>query len=419
MTRETINNASESTKGIVHQFYVCLEKCFELEENESLFVEYYGDVTINDRAQIEVKKYKRALSNLDHNFWNTLKNWMDDSFKHKKFRNLVLCTTQSVSSHSIFRNWNGKDVNIRLEDLIGVHTKYLNRNSKNAKTLKLLDFILHSSKREKLIVILPKIIIQSSHKQDKIHHNSIRDRYAKGIPKSSQDKFIRGLLGFIISPEVTESTKWEVSYELFSNEVKELTKLLKEDSIIFPKKIELKNIDNTEYLNSIFVKKIESINYEEVIPEAISDYVHANTLIIRDMKSSMRYDNLRLYKKELDDDYKIKYRKAKRNKSESNIINNSQDFYDDFMGKDPKTFDDAVAIMASRVGLPPSEYKKFIDGTKILTLEEAKSFYKKGDGFASIYGSSKLSDDFNVANKVYDTPQDIDSYIDASLTNGL
>ena len=87
--------------------------------------------------------------------------------------------------------------------------------------------------------------------------------------------------------------------------------------------------------------------------------------------------------------------------------------------KDPKTFDDAVAIMASRVGLPPAEYKKFIDGTNILTLEEAKQFYKKGDGFGSIYGSSKLSDDFNVANKVYDTPEDIESYIDASLTNGL
>ena len=87
--------------------------------------------------------------------------------------------------------------------------------------------------------------------------------------------------------------------------------------------------------------------------------------------------------------------------------------------KDPKTTDDAVAIMASRVGLSPKVYKSFIEGTKILTLEEAKSFYKKGPGFDSIYGSSKLSDDFNVANKVYDKPLDIESYIDPSLTLGL
>jgi NitT/TauT family transport system substrate-binding protein len=83
--------------------------------------------------------------------------------------------------------------------------------------------------------------------------------------------------------------------------------------------------------------------------------------------------------------------------------------------KDPATFDDAVKIMASRVGLPPKDYKKFIAGTNILTKAEAKKFFAKGDGFTSVYGSSKISDDFNVANKVYDTPQDIDAYLDASL----
>jgi len=83
--------------------------------------------------------------------------------------------------------------------------------------------------------------------------------------------------------------------------------------------------------------------------------------------------------------------------------------------KDPKTRDDAVKIMAARVGLQPEEYKTFIDGTKILTLKEAKAFFKKGKGFDSIYGSTKISDDFNVANKVYEKPEDVDAYIDPSL----
>ncbi len=85
----------------------------------------------------------------------------------------------------------------------------------------------------------------------------------------------------------------------------------------------------------------------------------------------------------------------------------------------PATVDDAVAIMAARVGLKPSEYKEFIKGTKILTLEEAKQFFKEGQGYKSLYSSSKIADDFNVANKVYGEPQDIDSYIDGSLTLGL
>ncbi|MDX1823334.1 MAG: ABC transporter substrate-binding protein [Thiohalomonadales bacterium] len=82
---------------------------------------------------------------------------------------------------------------------------------------------------------------------------------------------------------------------------------------------------------------------------------------------------------------------------------------------DPATRDDAVKIMAARVGLKPEEYKTFIDGTKILTLKEAKTHFKKGKGFDSIYGSTKISDDFNVANKVYEKPEDVDAYIDPSL----
>lgn len=84
--------------------------------------------------------------------------------------------------------------------------------------------------------------------------------------------------------------------------------------------------------------------------------------------------------------------------------------------KDPKTTDDALKIMAARVGLTPVEYKPFLKGTNILTKEEANKFMVKGDGFKSIYGSTKIADDFNVANKVYEKPEVIADYIDASLT---
>ena len=86
---------------------------------------------------------------------------------------------------------------------------------------------------------------------------------------------------------------------------------------------------------------------------------------------------------------------------------------------DPKTRDDAIKIMASRVGLKPAEYKTFVDGTKILTLAEAKKFMTKADGFKSVTGSTKIADDFNVANDVYKKPEDVSSYIDFSLTLGM
>ncbi len=85
----------------------------------------------------------------------------------------------------------------------------------------------------------------------------------------------------------------------------------------------------------------------------------------------------------------------------------------------PETRDDAIKIMAARVGIPAKEYRAFIDGTKILTLEEALPFMRKDEGFTSLYGSSVISDNFNVANKVYEKPQKIDSYIDPSLMESL
>lgn len=87
--------------------------------------------------------------------------------------------------------------------------------------------------------------------------------------------------------------------------------------------------------------------------------------------------------------------------------------------KDPKTHGEAIEIMASRVNLPAEEYAKFVQGTKILSLAEAVKAFERGDGLDSIYGSSKISDEFNVANGVYETPQNTEAYIDPSITKAL
>ena len=86
--------------------------------------------------------------------------------------------------------------------------------------------------------------------------------------------------------------------------------------------------------------------------------------------------------------------------------------------EDPKTQPDAVKIMAARSGVSPAEYLPLLKGTKLLSLEEGKKVYVKGDGFKTLYGSSKIVDAFNVANKVYKKAEKVDSYLDASFTEG-
>lgn len=85
--------------------------------------------------------------------------------------------------------------------------------------------------------------------------------------------------------------------------------------------------------------------------------------------------------------------------------------------EDPKTQDDAVKIMAARSGISPEEYKPLLKGTKLLDLAAGKKVFMKADGLGSLYGSSKIANEFNVANDVYKESQAIEGYIDPSLTD--
>ena len=82
---------------------------------------------------------------------------------------------------------------------------------------------------------------------------------------------------------------------------------------------------------------------------------------------------------------------------------------------DPKTQLDAVKIMSARVGLKPDAYLPLLKGTHLLSLEEGKKVFVKADGFKSLYGSSKIADDFNVKYAVYKKPSDLSKAIDPSL----
>ncbi|WP_420135096.1 ABC transporter substrate-binding protein, partial [Rhodopseudomonas sp.] len=74
---------------------------------------------------------------------------------------------------------------------------------------------------------------------------------------------------------------------------------------------------------------------------------------------------------------------------------------------DPKTQPEAVKMMATRSGVPPEEYVRFLKGTKLLSLADGAKVFKDADGFGSLYGSSRYADAFNVKFEVYKTAQDV------------
>jgi len=83
--------------------------------------------------------------------------------------------------------------------------------------------------------------------------------------------------------------------------------------------------------------------------------------------------------------------------------------------KNPATHDEAVKIMAGKTQTPPEEYEKNLKGTHLLDLKENLEAYEKSDNLMSVYGSSRVANEFNVKHGVYKTPQDIASYLDSSL----
>jgi NitT/TauT family transport system substrate-binding protein len=87
--------------------------------------------------------------------------------------------------------------------------------------------------------------------------------------------------------------------------------------------------------------------------------------------------------------------------------------------KDEKNIDDSAKIMSARVGLTPDAYKKLMGGTAFQDLAGDLLHFKKGDTLDSIYGSSKIVDDFNTKYKVYKAPMKFEEYLDPSIVEEL
>ncbi|MBC2608178.1 ABC transporter substrate-binding protein [Pelagicoccus albus] len=83
---------------------------------------------------------------------------------------------------------------------------------------------------------------------------------------------------------------------------------------------------------------------------------------------------------------------------------------------DEDNLDEALSILAARVSVKPEEYEPFFDGTYILSLDEALAAWEKGPGLDSVYGSTLIADEFNVAQGVYEEALNTEQYLDPSLT---
>lgn len=279
-------DASKLFEALTYQLVVALEYCHKLEKGKCLWIEVYGDVTLEDVAQVEVKLYADVLRDGHQNIWNTLNNWLNNAFNHRAYESLILLTNQEYSPKSTLTNWNSATAAEKLALLSAIYDDAEQRFAASKATepseaLKLQRSVMDLAVRDELLEVLGRavFITGSPSLNDRLHAYEVEK--LRVIRESKRQTFIDEILGFIGSIRYI-NTGWEITCEEFTAKFVELTKRYMKHSSIFPEvdtdTLEQK-IDLNEIADRPFVKKIQEIGGETQVKRAALQLLIAGEVI--------------------------------------------------------------------------------------------------------------------------------------------
>lgn len=345
MAKETKNAALTTAQAFHHQSIVALDKCFEMQEGDAIYIEKDGDVSLaNDEnmgKQLEVKDVIAPLTDHHASFWNTLKNWLAAGFNHKQYKQLILHTTQSFGKTTKLRDWNSSSSQSKLHILHEI----VSSNNFDSQIAEVQQNIMKIDESFLLEVIEKITLCTDSENTDEILDRIKRDKLS-GIPDNNQTALLENLIGFIYCQG--DKDHWTISFLIFREKFIDLTAYFARKDYTFPpfsgKKATTQEIAQNE--SKSFVAKIKDIDYEEVLPEAIGNWLEFTQSLTEDLDKSPVYrEKTKAYQNQLIDQYNTKYRRARRNSQ------NSQDLYDDITGSTPLPMDNQTPHIAYRNGV--------------------------------------------------------------------
>lgn len=346
------NAAKESTKAIIYQLCVAIEKCWEMKAGEKIYIEELGDVTNPGQAQTEVKVYSNPLTDNHENFWKTLKNWVTDNFTPSHYTSLILYTTQKFGEEATLSTFNDSAPAARLSLIKSIHEKSEKRiqESSNANgtitvpnVLSLQRYVFDNSREQKLNEVVAKMQIAADAPNLAQLCANIQQIRMKGILEGKKADFLNSLIGFVSKPAANVNEDWEITYEDFCTKVGELYGTFGRETRLFPRasftnSSPLDKDKLAQYRGYNFVQKIKEIEYDPVIPEAVKDYLQTMETIHQEFKTySVPSDRTTNYTAEEVRRFNSKHRQASRKCS--NLINDSQGFYDEITGDEPLQFE--------------------------------------------------------------------------------
>ena len=328
-------DASKLFEALKYQIHVAINYCHTLDKSDVMWIEVFGDVTVEGRVQVEVKDYKDSLSDSHTNFWNTLNNWLKPEFQHRQYASLILLTTQAYGERASLKDWEQSDIGQRLDILEAIYkagearfessiqdatdsiadepsdVEYNGRTihdqdtvpeptddnvkrspPKPSDSLRLQRQVMAPAIRNSLQAALPKIkiITEQPHLPTLISNYKIC--HLKPIMEHRKDEFLDDLFGFMTNAgKITGG--WKITGAEFDKKFAELTVRYVNGTVKFPRidsdELGLK-AEKLDVRNRSFAKKIDEIGGdEELIRQATVELLHASKYIgelIKDVTTS-------------------------------------------------------------------------------------------------------------------------------------
>ncbi|QTH44018.1 hypothetical protein J4772_06330 [Cohnella sp. LGH] len=270
------NDDTKTKLGDIYHYYVVLFHCLELEENETIFVEKFGDISIvsdNNSKNIEVKHHDGVHSLNDRNidFWKTLQNWVTYHHNMKNFKQLILYTTSTVDEQNKLHTWNSIKAHERLGILVDIG---LNKKIAEKGFRPIFNKIFNQDVEEILCILEKMELYTNQSNVADIEKKIMRSSFFKSIKRSDRIQFISNLMGYILTLPVGKPHKWEITCEDFESLACEMRDRYTKTSggLQLPPNTPDGPADTEPYNDRRFVKEIKDIKYNVKIPKAIANY---------------------------------------------------------------------------------------------------------------------------------------------------
>jgi len=350
---QTKNAALTTALAFHYQVLIGLDKCFALEEGQSVWFEKDGDVSLISpdtlaSTQTEVKDYADRLTDHHENLWKTLKNWLASEFNHAQYGVLVLHTTQAFGSTTQLKDWNIQTAEQRLAVLQAIFSERTDEqlNAKKPSDIIKLQIAVMACDEALLKSVLGKVTLFTEADNAQELEKQILAKPV-GIPRNNLNSYLHGLVGFVYAQATQQS--WSISQKSFAAKCEELTALFCKKEFTFPlfSGYEASEFEVELHQDRPFVQKISEIGHHEMIPDAVGNWLELQNSLSDQLDEYPLYkDKTVMYQSQLVKQYKLAYSSAQLEATES--IKSSKLLYNKTMQQQPLNIGNDT---------PPIEYK--------------------------------------------------------------